>query len=54
MPDPRITILVLIDEPKGAIYGGDVAAPVFREIARETLLYLQVPAVVSRGSLEAG
>jgi cell division protein FtsI (penicillin-binding protein 3) len=54
LPDPRITILVLIDEPKDAIYGGDVAAPVFRKIARETLLNLQVPAVVSRGSLETG
>jgi cell division protein FtsI (penicillin-binding protein 3) len=54
LPDPRITILVLIDEPQGAIYGGDVAAPVFRKIARETLLNLQVPAVASRGSMETG
>jgi cell division protein FtsI (penicillin-binding protein 3) len=43
LPKPCITILVQIDEPKGAIYGGDVAAPVFRKIAQKTLLRLQVP-----------
>jgi hypothetical protein len=32
-----MTILVQIDEPKGAIYGGEVAAPVFQKIAQEAL-----------------
>ncbi len=54
LPDSRITILVLIDEPEGDIYGGDVAAPVFRIIARETLLNLHVPAAPSLGSMETG
>jgi cell division protein FtsI (penicillin-binding protein 3) len=30
---PRVVIGVFIDEPKGDVYGGDVAAPGFREIA---------------------
>jgi len=40
---PAITILVIIDSPAGAIYGGEVAAPVFRSIAEQTLGYLNVP-----------
>ncbi|MBI5427403.1 MAG: penicillin-binding protein 2 [Nitrospinae bacterium] len=40
---PKLAILVMIDEPQGIHYGGEVAAPVFREIARETLRYLNVP-----------
>ncbi len=42
LPHPRITILVQIDEPKGAHYGGDVSAPFFQKIAQETLLQLHV------------
>jgi len=38
---PLISIIVVIDEPKAGLhYGGQVAAPVFREIARRVLLYL--------------
>jgi cell division protein FtsI (penicillin-binding protein 3) len=40
---PRIAVLVVIDEPKGQIYGGAVAAPVFKKIAQTTLNYLNVP-----------
>jgi cell division protein FtsI (penicillin-binding protein 3) len=39
----EIVILVVIDEPRQHYYGGVVAAPVFRRIARETLQYLKVP-----------
>jgi len=39
--DPALSIVVVIDDPKAKFYyGGLVAAPVFREIARRTLLYL--------------
>lgn len=38
---PRLTILVVIDEPKTSSYGGVVAAPAFREIAINTLAYLK-------------
>jgi cell division protein FtsI (penicillin-binding protein 3) len=41
---PIISMVVVIDEPKGALqYGGQIAAPVFREIARKVLLYLNQP-----------
>jgi hypothetical protein len=30
-------------EPKGAIYGGVVAGPVFKNIADQSLSYLNVP-----------
>ncbi len=41
--NPRISVLVVVDEPVGAHYGGTVAAPAFRRIAQETLGYLNVP-----------
>ena len=41
--DPAVTILVAIDEPKGKIYGGTIAAPAFKKIAHETLNYLNIP-----------
>ena len=44
LPHPLVTVLVLIDEPKDSIYGGEVAAPVFREIVRELLPSPNVPA----------
>ena len=40
---PRLVIMVMVDEPSGSIYGGDVAAPVFRQIARFNLQHLEVP-----------
>jgi cell division protein FtsI (penicillin-binding protein 3) len=40
---PRLVILVSIDEPQGQIFGGLVAAPAFRDIARFALQYLDVP-----------
>jgi len=40
---PRLAILVMVDRPHGVYFGGDVAAPVFREIARQALWYLRVP-----------
>lgn len=39
---PVISMVVVLDEPKFSLqYGGQVAAPVFREIARRVLLYLR-------------
>jgi cell division protein FtsI/penicillin-binding protein 2 len=40
---PKLVIMVMVDEPRGSIYGGDVAAPAFREIARFNLQHLEVP-----------
>jgi cell division protein FtsI (penicillin-binding protein 3) len=40
--DPRLVALVLIDEPEVNVYGGIVAAPVFRNIAQASLRHLAV------------
>ncbi|MGH3033401.1 MAG: peptidoglycan D,D-transpeptidase FtsI family protein [Gaiellaceae bacterium] len=40
---PRFVVLVTVDEPRGAIWGGVVAAPAFAEIAGFALQYLEVP-----------
>jgi hypothetical protein len=41
---PRVTILVSLDEPQGDMaWGGAAAAPVFSAIARQTMRYLRVP-----------
>ena len=36
-------MIVVLDEPKEGYYGGQVCAPVFRDIARQVLRYLRVP-----------
>ncbi len=41
--DPRLVVLVTVDEPSGAIWGGVVAAPAFQSIARFALQYLEIP-----------
>jgi cell division protein FtsI (penicillin-binding protein 3) len=46
--DPKIAMIVVIYEPKGQIYGGVVAAPVFKQIAENALSYLEVPREDSR------
>jgi cell division protein FtsI (penicillin-binding protein 3) len=40
---PKLVILVMVDTPEGNIYGGSVAAPVFKAVAEQSLAYLQVP-----------
>ena len=40
---PRLLIAVMVDEPHGAIYGGQVAAPAFGQIASFALPYLRIP-----------
>jgi cell division protein FtsI (penicillin-binding protein 3) len=40
---PRLVVLVTVDEPQGAIWGGVVAAPAFQQIARFDLQYLELP-----------
>ena len=40
--NPAVVIIVVIDEPQGAYHGGDVAAPVFREIAEQILPDLNI------------
>jgi len=40
--EPRLAILVVVEEPQGVSWGGSVAAPVFKAIAQEALNYLGV------------
>lgn len=42
--DPEITILVIVDEPKGVYWGGSICAPVFSRVAGEVMRYLNIPA----------
>jgi cell division protein FtsI/penicillin-binding protein 2 len=41
--NPRLLVSVMVDEPRGAIYGGVVAAPAFEKIASFALPYLKIP-----------
>ncbi len=41
--DPKIALIVIVNEPKGAHYGGVVAGPIFKAISDEALAYLNVP-----------
>ena len=40
--NPAVVIIVVIDEPLGSYHGGEVAAPVFREIAEQILPDLNI------------
>jgi cell division protein FtsI (penicillin-binding protein 3) len=40
---PRLVVLVKVDEPQSAIYGAQVAAPAFQQIASAALQYLEIP-----------
>ncbi len=40
---PRAVILIAVDEPQGAYYGAEVAAPAFQAIARRLMAYWHVP-----------
>jgi cell division protein FtsI (penicillin-binding protein 3) len=41
--NPRLLVAVMVDEPQGQIYGGEVAAPAFEKIVTFALPYLRIP-----------
>src|SRR5262249_41680319 len=41
--DPRIAMIVMLDEPKNEKWGSEAAAPIFSAIGREALRHLNVP-----------
>ncbi len=41
--DPELSIIVIIDEPSGDIFGGTVAAPVFADLAQYGLRLFRIP-----------
>ena len=50
---PELAIIVVIDEPVGAIYsGGSAAAPIFAEFAQFAVRQLRIPSEVERLGLE--
>jgi cell division protein FtsI (penicillin-binding protein 3) len=54
--NPRLAIIIVVDEPQGGHLGGAVAAPIFHEIAEQALRYLHIAptvTVAARGK-EAG
>jgi cell division protein FtsI/penicillin-binding protein 2 len=51
---PRLVIMVMVDEPAGSIYGGVVAAPAFKQIARFNLQHLEVPPDAPRSAESNG
>ncbi|EAX48506.1 Peptidoglycan glycosyltransferase [Thermosinus carboxydivorans Nor1] len=40
--DPQVVALVVIDDPQGAYYGGEIAAPVFSEIMTQVMRHLNI------------
>lgn len=40
--DPKIAVVVMLDEPRPFYYGGVVAAPVFKRVAQNVLRYLEI------------
>lgn len=46
LSDPKLAIIVIIDNPKDVIWGGAVAAPAFSQVVGQSLRYLNVPADV--------
>lgn len=40
--NPKITVVVLVEDPKTSPYGGVIAAPIFKRIAERVLFYLGV------------
>ena len=52
--EPRLLVLVVVNEPRGGIYGGTVAAPAFAQIAKFDLQYLAVPPDHQAASSTAG
>lgn len=43
--DPKAICLVVLDRPVGSYYGGQVAAPVFKEIMSSIMRYMAVPTI---------
>ena len=50
--NPQVIALVLIDEPQGAYYGGQVAGPIMQEILGNALPYLNIQTDFNEEELE--
>lgn len=52
--DPRIVMLVMVDEPKGSHFGAVVTAPVFHEVAKKAMWHMKVPPDALPGHVPSG
>jgi cell division protein FtsI/penicillin-binding protein 2 len=43
---PEISMIVVVDEPWPLRTGGAVAAPIFRDIAKDVVRYLNIPETI--------
>lgn len=41
--NPRVAILIILDEPQGQYFGGVIAAPVFSAVVKDIFTYMQIP-----------
>ncbi len=41
--DPRLALVVIVENPRKHTYGGVVAAPIFKSITEKVLFYMQIP-----------
>ncbi|MGH7884315.1 MAG: penicillin-binding protein, partial [Thermodesulfobacteriota bacterium] len=41
--NPKLTLLVMLEDPKKSIYGGSTAAPIFKAITEKVLFYMGIP-----------
>lgn len=39
---PSITVVVVVENSKNGFYGGEIAAPIFKEIVEKTLYYMEI------------
>ena len=46
--DPRFVALIVIDDPSGTYYGGQIAAPVFKDIMSQLVRYFQISPSVTK------
>ncbi len=51
--DPQVAILVVLDDPNGVYYGGEIAAPVAGEILAQVMRYLNIRPQTGGGLLPA-
>ncbi|MCR4425748.1 MAG: penicillin-binding transpeptidase domain-containing protein [Firmicutes bacterium] len=50
--DPRIAVLVVLDEPSVPVkFGGVIAAPVFQAVVEDSLRYMEIPPTYALGSV---
>lgn len=50
--NPQVIAIVLVDEPQGVYYGGQVAGPVMKELLSNTLPYLKIEPEYTQAELE--